>query len=132
MISAAHDRLPADSATSSFLYFVLNLCSMIYGIGRAAVECLYRFGVLQTLGLPLPVISVGNVTWGGTGKTPLTMLIARLLAERRHRAAVLTRGYGGDEDKMMAYRLDGIALVGSGADRYRAAQSILAVHGHAR
>lgn len=44
--------------------------------------------------LPLPVVSVGNLTFGGTGKTPMTLALVRLLAEAGERPAVLLRGYG--------------------------------------
>jgi tetraacyldisaccharide 4'-kinase len=63
------------------------------GINRAR-RSLYRAGVLKARRLPKPVISVGNVTFGGAGKTPATIAIARYLVERGYRVAVLTRGYG--------------------------------------
>ncbi len=48
----------------------------------------------KALRLPLPVVSVGNLTFGGTGKTPVTLALARLLGEMGERPAVLLRGYG--------------------------------------
>jgi tetraacyldisaccharide 4'-kinase len=54
----------------------------------------YRRGLLKTRRLHRPVISVGNLSVGGTGKTPLVILIARTLLAGGHRPCILTRGYG--------------------------------------
>jgi len=68
--------------------------SLIYGaVSRARLEA-YRFGLLSTSKLPAPVISVGNLTTGGTGKTPLVEWICRKLAADGKRVCILTRGYG--------------------------------------
>jgi tetraacyldisaccharide 4'-kinase len=91
--------------------------------------------------LPLPVVSVGNLHWGGTGKTPLTAAVARHLSESGRRVTVLSRGYGrrgtgvhlvstgdgpllgprvaGDEPVALASELPGVAVV-VGRDRYLA------------
>lgn len=84
--------------------------------------------------LPFPVISVGNLTVGGTGKTPFTIALARELKSRQYEPVILTRGYKGrlegpvivtekmnaedvgDEPLMMA--MDGLKVIKS-ADRYR-------------
>src|SRR5262249_45275867 len=55
---------------------------------------LYESGILPSRRLTHPVISIGNVTVGGTGKTPLVMAIAEGLRERGFRPVVLSRGYG--------------------------------------
>ena len=64
------------------------------------VSQMYGFVAARRLGKPgyrsrLPVICVGNLTAGGTGKTPFTLMIAMKLVERGERPAILTRGYGG-------------------------------------
>lgn len=91
--------------------------------------------------LPCPVVSVGNLHWGGTGKTPLVAAVARHLTESGRRVAVLSRGYGrretgvhlvstgsgpllgprvaGDEPVALAAELPGVAIV-VGRDRYLA------------
>jgi tetraacyldisaccharide 4'-kinase len=106
-----------------------------------ARDALYRNGVLQTYRLPHPVISVGNITVGGTGKTPLVILLAERFRDEGYRPVVLSRGYkrksagivvvstgegptvpwhvAGDEPYLIARRASGVAVV-VGADRYAA------------
>jgi len=55
----------------------------------------YRRGWLAVIRLPVPVIVVGNISVGGTGKTPLVLWLARWLRGRGHSPGILTRGYGG-------------------------------------
>ena len=97
--------------------------SVVYG---AMVRCrawLYARGWLKQKRLNGTVISVGNLTVGGTGKTPMVIWLAeRFLAEGK-RVAILTRGYRGSEDtsdeiEVMKRRLQGRPLFGVGADRY--------------
>jgi tetraacyldisaccharide 4'-kinase len=63
------------------------------GVNRIR-RALYRRGVFKSRRLPRPVVSVGNLAAGGAGKTPAVITIARYLARRGFRVAVLTRGYG--------------------------------------
>lgn len=55
----------------------------------------YQFGLLPSYKLPVPVIVVGNITVGGTGKTPLTLWVVRLLREQRLSPGIISRGYLG-------------------------------------
>lgn len=73
----------------------LRLLSLPYGAAVAARNGLYDRRILRQERLPCPVVSVGNLTVGGTGKTPAVILIAALLRDRGRRPAVLSRGYGG-------------------------------------
>ena len=73
----------------------LRLLSLPYGAAVALRNHLYDRELLRTAKLPCPVVSVGNLTVGGTGKTPTVILLAALLKEHGHRPAVLSRGYGG-------------------------------------
>ena len=71
-----------------------------YRLGMGVRAGLYGVGLLRRHRLPVPVISVGNLSLGGTGKTPMVALLAERLLARGHRVAVLSRGYGrtGDGD----------------------------------
>jgi tetraacyldisaccharide 4'-kinase len=55
----------------------------------------YRHSFLQAIRLPVPVLIVGNITAGGTGKTPLVAFLAQALAEQGYAPGILSRGYGG-------------------------------------
>ena len=75
----------------------------------AARGGLYRAGLITQRRAPLKVISVGNITVGGTGKTPLVATIARRLAKRKKKVAIITRGYGpkvrgGEADEVILLR----------------------------
>jgi tetraacyldisaccharide 4'-kinase len=63
------------------------------GVNRLR-RAVYRAGILRRRKLHRPVISIGNIAAGGTGKTPAVIAVARHLAARGYRVAVLTRGYG--------------------------------------
>jgi tetraacyldisaccharide 4'-kinase len=69
--------------------------SRLYGLGARMRRTLYARGLLRMRKLPAPVVSVGNLTVGGTGKTPVVACLARLLRDRGQRVAILSRGYGG-------------------------------------
>ena len=59
---------------------------------------LYRIGVLKTYTLPVPVIIVGNITVGGTGKTPLIIWLAGFLKDSGFKPGIISRGYGGQAE----------------------------------
>ncbi len=114
--------------------------SLLYSmIARAKAWC-YARGIFRKRKLPGTVISVGNLTVGGTGKTPMVLAIAERLAEEGKHAAILTRGYRGttdagaggvpqsDEVALLRERLAGKVQLGVGADRYKNGM-VLARHG---
>lgn len=55
----------------------------------------YRVGLLKSSKLPIPVIVIGNLTVGGTGKTPLVIYLVKMLKTKGYRVGVISRGYGG-------------------------------------
>ena len=73
---------------------LLKPAELLYrGVNRTR-RALYRSAVLKAKRLPKPVISIGNIAIGGSGKTPAVIAVARVLADRGYRVAVLTRGFG--------------------------------------
>ena len=112
----------------------MNPLSSIYGAAIAARNRLYDRGVWSSLRLEGPVISVGNLSAGGSGKTPFVMLLGELLKARNINFDVLSRGYGrqtrgvllvdpaglpqtfGDEPLLIARKLQIPVIVGE--DRY--------------
>lgn len=104
----------------------------------------YSVGVLRRQRLPVRVIVVGNISVGGTGKTPLVLWLTQFLARNGIRAGIVSRGYGadqaepraitkdadpahcGDEPLLLAQRSD--APVWVGADRVAAARGLLSKH----
>jgi tetraacyldisaccharide 4'-kinase len=70
---------------------LLKALSLVYRLVIAVRNSLYNIKVLRTHKVPVPVISVGNITAGGTGKTPMVIWLCQYLAQKP--LAVLTRGY---------------------------------------
>lgn len=127
---------------------VLPPLSLLYGAVTRTRLSLYRRGTFQTTKLERPVISVGNITTGGTGKTPLVEWVSRVLAAHGRQVCILTRGYGrkdphlqvivsdgygvlaspadaGDEPYLLATKLSGLAAVISSADRIAAGREAI-------
>jgi tetraacyldisaccharide 4'-kinase len=97
--------------------------SVVYGRITQFRAWLYEKGILEARKLHRPVISVGNLTVGGTGKTPMVIWLAERLLTEGKRVGILTRGYKGsdgtsDEIELMKSRLCERALFGVGANRY--------------
>ena len=128
--------------------FILPPLSVLYGAVTRTRLSLYRRGTFQSTKLDRPVISVGNITAGGTGKTPLVEWVARKVAATGKKVCILTRGYGrvhperlvvvsdgadvmatpseaGDEPFLLATNLRGVAAVISNADRVAAANEAI-------
>jgi tetraacyldisaccharide 4'-kinase len=127
---------------------VLPPLSALYGAVTRARLTLYRRGTFRTITLERPVISVGNITTGGTGKTPLVEWVARTLVAEGKTVCILTRGYGrsnpdrrvvvsdgqtvfasaseaGDEAFLLAKNLEGVAAVISDANRAAAGKGAI-------
>ena len=128
------------------LLFPLYLLSLLYGGAVRTRVLFYSIGFRTSKRLPCPVISVGNITVGGTGKTTLVMALAKGLMERGTPVAILSRGYkrkrsseplvsdgqtiflspeeSGDEPFLMSEALQGIPVL-VGKDRYVTGQIAL-------
>ncbi|MEO8218839.1 MAG: tetraacyldisaccharide 4'-kinase [Acidobacteriota bacterium] len=124
--------------------FLLPPLALPYRAVTRARRALYRMGLFRGRSLPRPVVSVGNRSFGGSGKTPTVIALAEALLEQQLRVAILTRGYGrkgkgsaivegsdaeafGDEPVLMAKRLQDADIV-VGADRYESAMFYLREH----
>lgn len=121
---------------SSGWFRLLWPLSLLYSLAARARPWCYARGILRTRTLPGTVIGVGNLTLGGTGKTPMVLaIVERLAAEGKH-AAILTRGYRGisdagssgvpqsDEVALLRERLAGKVQLGVGADRYKSGTAL--------
>lgn len=125
-----------------FLVALLIPCAFLYGAVLRLRAFLYARGILASHRLAAPVVSVGNLSVGGTGKTPMALYLARLFIDRGKRVVLLSRGYGGaggdtvrvvsdgarlllspseagDEPVLLARSVPGLVVV-TGSDRYRA------------
>jgi tetraacyldisaccharide 4'-kinase len=140
LTSRLESHWQAITAVSMLLYPLSLAFRVVAGLRRLA----YRSGLLRSVRLPVPVIVIGNITTGGTGKTPLTLWLAEFLRERGRVPGILCRGYGGtrthaqrvapdsdplqcgDEAVLLAQRSG--CEVWIGADRPAAARALLAAH----
>ena len=77
---------------SSKIWYPLIPFSWLYGAGVYVRNFLFDCGVLKSVSYDIPIISVGNITVGGTGKTPLTEYLIRLLSQH-HQVSIVSRGY---------------------------------------
>lgn len=112
---------------SKIFFPVLILASWIYGGINRTVRFCYEKNILKRRRFPFPVISVGNLTWGGTGKTPLVEYLAHYVSRQRRTPLVLTRGYSHDEASQFKRHLPR-ALVGVGRNRVAVAEEMMQKH----
>ena len=119
---------------AALLLAVLRFMSFVYGIGVDIKLGLYRAGVIKQHKLACQVISLGNITVGGTGKTPTAQRLAAIIRDMGYRVVILNRGYranwrgnvglvsdgrriymsvneAGDEAYLLAKNLPGVAVV---------------------
>ena len=74
----------------------LRLAGALYGLGVCLRNWAFDRGWKKCAAAPVPVVSIGNLTLGGTGKTPCVEYVARFFREQERRVAILSRGYGAE------------------------------------
>ena len=93
------------------LFRLLKFCSIFYGAGSGLKNFLYDKGILKSQKVDAYVISVGNFTTGGVGKTPVVAEIAKYFVEKGEKVCIISRGYGGKlNNKKVNVISDGINL----------------------
>src|ERR1700759_4436580 len=107
--------------------------SALYGFAASTRAKLYARGTFPQKRLKAAVISVGNLSVGGTGKTPFVIWLAEKLLSQGRRVAILSRGYRGtagtsDEVELMRSRLQDRVLFGVGPDRYAQGHQLESQH----
>jgi tetraacyldisaccharide 4'-kinase len=109
--------------------FFLYALSLLYRIGIIARAVLYKFGIFKSEKVPMRMVSVGNLTLGGTGKTPFVIGLVKLIKENLNKdAAVLIRGYGWDEQNMLKASLPDIPVL-VGENRVLSARKAIRLYG---
>ena len=88
-------KIHYNKNAKGFLFNTLRFCSIFYGLGSGLKNLLYDRGILTPKKVDAFVISVGNLTTGGVGKTPVVAEIAKYLIEKGEKTAIVSRGYGG-------------------------------------
>ena len=138
-------QLHYNKTPKGCLFEFLKFCSVFYGIGSGLKNFLYDNNILKPKKVDAYVISVGNFTTGGVGKTPVVAEIAKYLINKGEKPAIISRGYGGklnnkninvisdginlhynadlagDEPYWLAVNLDGCAVV-TCSNRFKAAE----------
>jgi tetraacyldisaccharide 4'-kinase len=123
-------------AWPAILRFCFEVLSWGYAVAIGLRNVAYDAGLLKQVKLPVPVISVGNITTGGTGKTPTVIMLVKELQKLGRRPAVLTRGYGApkvpnggrgksDEVMVIEHECPGVPVVVNG-DRVAGGRAAIA------
>lgn len=99
-----------------FIRAAVSPLSWLYRTGVGTRNLLYDRGAFRAIGATIPVVSVGNISVGGTGKTPFSAYLVRELVAGGHKPAVVMRGYGEDEPHVHRRLNPGVPVI-TGADR---------------
>ena len=104
---------------------LLGPAEVLYSAGVALRGLLYDWGIFPAEEFSVPVLSVGNLTVGGTGKTPVAAWFARKILDRGVTPAIVLRGYGGDETIVHQRLNEGIPVI-TASDRARGIREAIA------
>ena len=89
----------------------LSMFSKVYGGSVKLRRNFYKKAVFQSKRLPCPIISIGNITVGGTGKTPMTIYVAQVVKQLGYKVAIISRGYKGKSERVGGIVSDGRVLL---------------------
>lgn len=104
-------KIHYDKNAKGFLFNLLKFCSVFYGIGSGFKNYLYDKNILKQKKVNAFVVSAGNFTTGGVGKTPVVAEIAKYYITKGEKPAIISRGYGGKlNNKIVHVISDGINL----------------------
>lgn len=118
-----------SGAQTAPIKFILYLVSLLYAFGIFCRRLLYKFGIFKSHKVPMKIISVGNLTLGGTGKTPSVIKIVEIFRDEiKKEPCVLIRGYGWDEQAMLKKKLPDTPIF-VGEDRSRSARRAVRLYG---
>ncbi|MBU0605552.1 MAG: tetraacyldisaccharide 4'-kinase [Candidatus Omnitrophica bacterium] len=108
---------------------VLYLLSLVYGLVILCRKILYKLKIFRSHRVQLKVVSIGNLTLGGTGKTPFAIALAGIMEdEMRSPVALLIRGYGWDEQALLKKNLPDTPIL-VGEDRVKSAHKAIRLYG---
>jgi len=106
------EKKPSYECASFFLYII----SLLYGVLLWLRRILYQKAVAGSEKLPCVVVSVGNLTAGGSGKTPMTIHIAELFSRNGYKVSIISRGYKGRFEKSGGIVSDGKTIFADPSD----------------
>ena len=118
-----------NGAFYSCLKFLLYIISLCYALAIFIRALLYKFRIFRTQTVPMKVISVGNLTLGGTGKTPFVICLANMIeGTLKKSVSILIRGYGWDEQAMLKKKLPDVPIL-AGENRAKSAHRAIKLYG---
>lgn len=117
-------------AAATALRGVLWIASQFYRVAVAIRNAMFDLGLRESRRVSVPVISIGNITTGGTGKTPFVALVTEILQGSGHRPGIISRGYGADasgenDEKRVLDRLNPGVPHLQNPSRIRSAQTLI-------
>ena len=116
-IKTAITKIHYTRNPKGLLFEALKFCSIFYGVASSLKNFLYDREIIKPKKVDAYVISVGNMTTGGVGKTPVVTEIARYLVSNGHKTAIVSRGYGGRlSNKRVNMISDGVTIFYDASD----------------
>ncbi|PCJ62123.1 MAG: tetraacyldisaccharide 4'-kinase [Planctomycetota bacterium] len=100
--------------TGTKKYFLVRFLFQLLSYPVALISCLrnslYKFGLIKKEKIDRPVISIGNISLGGTGKTPCCIYLLEIIIKKQNQVALISRGYGDDESMIYQKKFPNIKM----------------------